>query len=173
MTDGTPTLDERTLSALLEDLGVPHQLIEVPGHSRTAHEAAAELRVPVGQIVKSLVCRADEELLVVLIPGDRALSLTKLRELTGTRRCRLAPRQQVESATGYAVGGVAPIGLAQRLRVLGDERLRELDAVYCGGGSVRHMLLIDPSDLERIAAVEWADLSDDNVTDRPDEVGRE
>jgi Cys-tRNA(Pro) deacylase len=151
--------DENTLSQMLERMGVPHELIEVPGTSRTAADAAAELDVPVSLIVKSLLCLADDALVLAMVPGDRELDLEKLRQLTGARRCRLAPRDEVESATGYAVGAVAPVGLTDQVRVMGDERLRHLGAVYCGGGSARHMLHIGTDILASIARVEWVDLS--------------
>lgn len=150
--------DERSLVRLLNAAGVPHELIEVDDYARTAEEAAQNLEAPLASIVKSLVCVAEGLPLVAMIPGDRALSFEKLDRALGLTGSKLAGRRVVERATGYVVGGVAPIGLPADVPVVGDASILSLDTLFCGAGSLRHMLRIAPGDLVRVVSVEWTDL---------------
>ena len=151
--------DNLTLHAYLLAAGVDHRLIEVAGEARTAAAAAEQLGVGLGAIVKSLVCVAGDETVIVLVPGDRELSLTRLERALQVTHARLASRREVEAATGYPVGGVAPLAHPRVLPVLGDDSLCALDVVYCGGGTHHHMLQITVRDLERLAAVRWQTLT--------------
>jgi prolyl-tRNA editing enzyme YbaK/EbsC (Cys-tRNA(Pro) deacylase) len=137
---------------------VPHELISVGAFARTAEEAARNLDAPLSSIVKSLVCVAGEEPLVALVPGDRVLSFEKLDRALGTKGAKLAGRRLVERATGYAVGAVAPIGLPPNMRLIGDTSLLDVPTVFCGAGSIHHMLRIDTAVLARVVEVHWADI---------------
>jgi Cys-tRNA(Pro) deacylase len=152
-------MDETSLARYLTSLEISHEIILVDGSTRTAADAASQLGVPLAHIVKSLVCRTEGGPVLALVPGDRDLSLEKLSDAWGHDRVKLASRRQVEQATGYVVGAVAPVGLASPLPVLADVSLRSLREVYCGGGSTRHMLRISVADLERVTQLEWRELA--------------
>ncbi len=151
--------DEITLRAYLRNAQVLHELIEIDGSTRTAREAAAALGAPLCAIVKSLECLSDGRPVVALVPGDQSLSLTKLSRELDSHTVTLAAGRIVRKATGYPVGGVAPLAHARQVPVYGDARILEHDQVYCGAGSVRHMLRIGTADLSHLAAVTWTDLS--------------
>jgi Cys-tRNA(Pro) deacylase len=151
--------DNQTLHAYLLAAGVDHRLIETPAETKTAAAAAGVLGVQLGAIVKSLVCVAEQATVIVLVPGDRELSLSSLARVLQTPDVHLAPRRVVERATGYPVGGVSPLAHPQVLPVFGDDSLRTLEVVYCGGGTHHHMLEIAVRDLERLAAVRWETLT--------------
>lgn len=153
-----PRSDERTLSALLQSAGVPHEFIDVGDYARTAQEAADRLGAPLSAIVKSLVCEADGSPIVALVPGDKALSFERLGAVAGACAVRLAGRRKVQEASGYAVGAVAPVGLPAHLSVYGHISILDAAAVYCGAGSDHHMFRIAPGDLQTLARVVWADI---------------
>lgn len=155
-----PRSNEKTLSVILQAAGIPHELIDVGAFARTAQEAADNLAAPLSAIVKSLVCVADGMPLVALVPGHRTLSFSRLMQVTGAAAAGLAGRRVVETVSGYAVGTVAPVGLPSGLPVYGDASLRELETIFCGAGSDRHMLRLSPRDLERLTSIVWADLCD-------------
>jgi Cys-tRNA(Pro)/Cys-tRNA(Cys) deacylase len=113
----------------------------------------------VSLVVKSLLCQERAGNVLALVPGDRSLSLQKVQAITRLEGLKLASREHVESVTGYAAGAVSPLGMATEMPVWADSRLRALPYVYCGGGSRFHMLRISVPDLERLAALAWADLS--------------
>lgn len=150
--------DETTVSAVLTAAAVTHEIVATHGYARTAAEAAEGLGVPVSSIVKSLVCVADGSPVVALVPGDRDLSFAKLATLAGADDVRLASRRLVEKASGYPVGGVAPVGLPANLRVFGDSAILSADVVFCGAGSDRHMLRVAGRDLARHASVTWGEI---------------
>lgn len=154
----SPRSDEKSLAQVLRTAGIPHDLVDVGDYARTADEAARNLGSPLSAIVKSLVCAADDRPVLALVPGDRALSFEKLRRLVGAQSVKLAARRVVERASGYAVGAVAPIGLPPGLRVYGELSIRDLHSVYCGAGSVRHMVRLSPRDLDLVTSITWADL---------------
>ena len=152
--------DNRTLHKYLFEAGVDHLLTEVTGEARTASAAAESLGVEPGKVVKSLVCVAGDDTVIALVPGDRELSLARLAVVLGVPDVRLASRRVVERTTGYRVGGVAPLAHSHPLPVWGDDSLRLLEVVFCGGGTPHHLLRIGVRDLERLAGVRWARLTD-------------
>ena len=150
--------DQTTLAALLTEAGAVFEIVDV-GPCHTAAEAARALCVPLGHVVKSLVCIADGAPVVALVTGDRTLSYEGLRRAAGADDVSLAPRRVVKSATGYDVGAVAPLGHPVQLALYADLAVKDLPVAFFGAGSHRHMLRLQPPDLERLCRVEWADLT--------------
>lgn len=115
----------------LHERGLEAEVQELADSTRTAAEAAAAVGVEVGQIVKSLVFVADGgEPFLVLCAGDRRVD-------TGTfgRDVRAAKADEVRSATGFAIGGVPPLGHDQPLRTVVDDSLLRFDTVWCAAGT--------------------------------------
>ena len=149
--------DQTTLAALLSESGIMFEIVDV-GPCHTAAEAAQALGVPLGHVVKSLVCVADGTPVIALLTGDRTLSYQGLGRAAGADDVSLAPRRVVKSATGYEVGAVAPLGHPVQLALYADLAVKDLPVAFFGAGSHRHMLRLQPLDLERLCHVEWADL---------------
>jgi prolyl-tRNA editing enzyme YbaK/EbsC (Cys-tRNA(Pro) deacylase) len=98
----------------LQELGVDAEVRELADSTRTAREAADAVGVEVGQIVKSLVLVDTEKL------GERV---------------RQAKGDEVREATGFAIGGVPPLGHERPLRTIVDASLRRFETVWCAGGT--------------------------------------
>jgi prolyl-tRNA editing enzyme YbaK/EbsC (Cys-tRNA(Pro) deacylase) len=98
----------------------------LPDSTRTAAEAAAACGCEVGQIVKSLVFVVGEEPTMVLCAGDR-----RVTAIDG----RPASADEVRAATGFAIGGVPPLGHDTDLPTIVDESLRRFDRVWCAAGT--------------------------------------
>ncbi len=96
--------------------------------ARTAEEAAAAVGCEVGQIVKSLVFMRDEEPVMVLCAGDRRVDARRL----GLGR---ASAEQARAATGFAIGGIPPLGHDAELDTLIDTSLRRFTTVWCAAGT--------------------------------------
>lgn len=103
---------------------------ELADSTRTAAEAAAAVGCEVGQIVKSLLFVVKGKPLLVLCAGDRRVDLAKLGESAAQAR-----PDQVKSATGYAIGGVPPLGHTHELPTVVDETLRRFETVWCAAGT--------------------------------------
>jgi prolyl-tRNA editing enzyme YbaK/EbsC (Cys-tRNA(Pro) deacylase) len=100
----------------------------LPDSTRTADEAAAAVGCEVGQIVKSLVFMRDEEPVIVLCAGDRRVATKRLG-------LRAATAEEARAGTGFAIGGIPPLGHDRPLDTLIDESLRRFETVWCGAGS--------------------------------------
>jgi prolyl-tRNA editing enzyme YbaK/EbsC (Cys-tRNA(Pro) deacylase) len=130
---------DRVRSTLIA-AGVGDVIIELPTSARTAQMAADALSqhlntpVPVGAIVKSLVFVADAQPVLVLVAGDRRGDPDKLRAATGASTVAIADAETVRSATGFAIGGVPPLGHSGGLPVMIDRSLGRFETVYAAAG---------------------------------------
>lgn len=111
----------------------------LPEDARTAELAAAALGIEVGAIANSLVFRAafadgTERALLALTSGAHRANTTTLAELAGAERVGRADPEFVKTWTGQAIGGVAPVGHAQRILTLVDTSLAAHDRVWAAAG---------------------------------------
>ena len=116
--------------ARLRELGLDAEVRELADSTRTAREAADAVGVEVGQIVKSLVFVDQQSPLLCLCAGDRRVDTEKLG--TGVRQ---AKGDEVREATGFAIGGVPPLGHERPVRTVVDASLRRFETVWCAGGT--------------------------------------
>jgi prolyl-tRNA editing enzyme YbaK/EbsC (Cys-tRNA(Pro) deacylase) len=126
----------------LHELGLDVEVRELSESTRTAADAAAAVGVDVGQIVKSLVFVDGEEPLLVLCAGDRRVDVDKLG--TNVRQARGA---EVRDATGFAIGGVPPLGHARSVRTVVDESLRRFNSVWCAAGTPNAVFRVETNAL--------------------------
>jgi prolyl-tRNA editing enzyme YbaK/EbsC (Cys-tRNA(Pro) deacylase) len=118
-----------TAAKLQERLAARGLEIEVqvlPDSTRTAAEAAAACGCEVGQIVKSLVFVVDGTATMVLCSGDRRVTAVDGRPATAG---------EARAATGFAIGGIPPLGHDTNLPTIVDESLRRFDRVWCAAGT--------------------------------------
>jgi prolyl-tRNA editing enzyme YbaK/EbsC (Cys-tRNA(Pro) deacylase) len=123
----------------------------------TAHEAATAIGTSVARIVKSLVFLAGDEFILVLASGPNRVDTSALERLLGQPVTR-ADADSVRGATGFAVGGVPPLGLAQPLPVYIDRDLHQYDQVWASAGTPHSVFAIAPNDLTRLTGGTVADL---------------
>jgi prolyl-tRNA editing enzyme YbaK/EbsC (Cys-tRNA(Pro) deacylase) len=118
------------LQARLHDLGLDVEIRELSDSTRTAQEAADAVGAELGQIVKSLVFMDGNGALLCLCAGDRRVDTSKLGD-----EARQAKPDEVRGATGFAVGGVPPLGHDRPVRTVVDESLRRFETLWCAGGT--------------------------------------
>lgn len=133
------------------------RLEEFGSATPTARDAARAAGCTLEQVVKSLVVMCDESSVVTLVPGDRRADLAKIAGAAGAARARIASRTEVETATGFAPGAVAPFPLPNVGRVFIDRTLLAHDTVWIGAGSPTHLAAVRPTDLLRLARAEPID----------------
>jgi prolyl-tRNA editing enzyme YbaK/EbsC (Cys-tRNA(Pro) deacylase) len=126
-------------------LGVTVQML--PASTRTAPEAAAAVGCEVGQIVKSLVFMRDGQPVMVLCAGDRRVAADRLG-------LRAASAEEARAGTGFAIGGIPPLGHDQPLETLIDGSLRRFETVWCAAGTPHAVFEADTEAL--IAAIPGA-----------------
>ena len=124
----------------------------------TAVDAAAAIGTTVGRIVKSLVFMAGDRAILVLAAGPNRVDVAKVARLVG-QPIRRANADQVRQWTGYAIGGVPPIGHAAPLETLVDQDLLDYDIVWAAAGTPNTVFAIDPAELVRITGAHVADVA--------------
>ena len=145
----------------LRRLGIGHEIREMPESTRSAPEAAAAIGCHVAQIVKSLVFRAVErdDPVLVLSSGSVRVDEAKLAAAVG-EPVEQASGKFVRERTGFAIGGVAPIGHAQPLSVYMDETLLDHDEVWAAAGTPRSVFRTTPQELQQMTKAKVADLAE-------------
>ena len=151
------------VAAFLRTAGAEARLEELESGTATAEDAARAAGCPIGQIVKSIVVLCDDHPVVALVPGDRRADLAKIARATGAVKARIARGSEVEEATGFSPGAVAPFPLPNVDRVLIDQSLLGHDTVWVGAGSATHMAAMNPSVLVRLARAQPTDAVQDSV----------
>jgi prolyl-tRNA editing enzyme YbaK/EbsC (Cys-tRNA(Pro) deacylase) len=146
------------VSSFLREAGVEARIHEFPDGTASAQDAADAIGCELGQIVKSLVFVCDEQPVVALVPGDRRGDPAKVAQAVDASEARVAKAQEVEDATGFAPGAVAPFPLPGIEAVLMDRALYHHDIVWAGAGSSHHIMGISPTDLGRLARVRPMDV---------------
>jgi prolyl-tRNA editing enzyme YbaK/EbsC (Cys-tRNA(Pro) deacylase) len=149
------------VAAYLRSAGAEARLEELEAGTATAADAARAVGCPIGQIVKSIVVLCDGRPVLVLVPGDRRADLTKIANAAGAVEARVARGSEVEQATGFAPGAVAPFPLPNVDRVLVDQSLLAHETVWVGAGSETHVAAINPSVLVRLARAQPMDAVQD------------
>ena len=136
------------VAAALDDLGLGGRARELPESTRTAAEAGAAVGCEVGQIVKSLVFRvpATDEAVLVLAPGSTRVDVGRLESVVGS------PVEQgsgafVRERTGFAIGGVAPVGLTAPVRTYVERGVLAWPRVWAAAGSPRTVFDATPDEL--------------------------
>lgn len=147
----------------LKMLGVDTEITHYPQGTRTAADAAAAIGVPLGSIVKSLVFTVDGEPLLVLVAGDRRADTAKLARLLGVskNRIRFADADAVRAATGFAIGGVPPVGHENNMPTLIDETLSRFEVVHAAAGTPRANFPIPFAQLVEVTGGQIADVVED------------
>jgi prolyl-tRNA editing enzyme YbaK/EbsC (Cys-tRNA(Pro) deacylase) len=142
----------------LREAGLDAAVVELPDSARTAEEAAAAVGTTVGSIVKSLVFSAAGEPVLALVSGANRLDTEKLSALAGAPVGR-ADAEAVRAATGFAIGGIPPLGHATPLRTWCDRGLLAHETVWAAAGTPHAVFAIAPAALVRASGAVVADLA--------------
>ena len=136
----------------LKALGFANQVVELPDSTRTAVEAAQAVGCRVEQIVKSLVFKGalSGKPILVIACGANRVDEKRLAELAGEAVVRPAA-DYVRQHTGFAIGGVPPMGHQERLVAFIDEDLLGFEEIWAAAGTPRAVFKLSPSELVNMA----------------------
>ena len=135
-------------------------MLDVSDGTRTAADAAAAAGCHIDQIAKSIIFqRVDSEIPVLfLTAGGNRVDGEKAAQVAGVALKR-ADAAAVRSYTGFAIGGVSPIGHLNPIDAFWDPRLSEFDVIYGAAGTPRHIFPVSPDDLLRITNAQPAEFT--------------
>ncbi|WP_374324304.1 YbaK/EbsC family protein [Azonexus sp.] len=147
---------------LLTEAGLATTVVEFEQPTRTSAEAAAAIGCSIAEIAKSIVFRGKEsgQAVLVVASGDNRVCERKVAALVGEKLGR-ADADFVRAATGYAIGGVAPLAHAQPVRLLLDRDLQRFKQVWAAAGTPYSVFPLTPAQLATITAADWLDIRQD------------
>ncbi len=151
------------LKEFLRRGGAWHRFVAKPETIHTA-DAAEATGIDLHSITKNLVSITDMgENVVLIVPGDRRVSLRMAAEALGVKNVGLMSFEDAEAASGYPPGATPSLGYKKRMRVVVDSELTELETIYCGGGSRDQLLEVRVEDVIRLNDAVVAPISEAGV----------
>jgi prolyl-tRNA editing enzyme YbaK/EbsC (Cys-tRNA(Pro) deacylase) len=138
------------VQAALEKANLVAEVKELSESTRTAAEAASALGCTVGQIAKSLIfTAASGEAILVIASGINRVNESKVKEIIG-EPIKKATAEFVLEKTGYAIGGVPPVGHIETLKTLIDQDIFQYENIWAAAGTGHAVFCLTPADLERV-----------------------
>jgi prolyl-tRNA editing enzyme YbaK/EbsC (Cys-tRNA(Pro) deacylase) len=150
---------ERVTEAARE-AGMEIEIMRMGASTRTAEEAAEQCGCAVDQIVKSLIFQGPHsgELYLFLLAGSNRLDLVKAATLAGEELQRADPRI-IRERTGFAIGGVSPIGHLIEIATFADRNLMEHSRVWAAAGAHDAVFAAEPQALIAAAKARICDIA--------------
>ena len=124
------------VQSFLANAGIVSQIVALSDSARTAAEAAESLGIEVGQVASSIVFKLPNETALLVITSGRHRVDTKLvATALGVEKLHRADADFVRDSSGFAIGGVSPVGwINQPAVILIDEALNDYEVVWTAAG---------------------------------------
>jgi Cys-tRNA(Pro) deacylase len=135
----------------LQALGLTCEVVQMQATTRTAEDAARAVGCEIGQIVKSLVFegkRSHQPILVVASGANRVNEKMLGRQIS--EPVKMANAEFVRKTTGFAIGGVPPVGHRHPITVFIDEDLLAYAEIWAAAGTPRAVVKLTPDELKMI-----------------------
>ena len=135
----------------LKVLGLELQVVELQQTTRTSADAARAVGCEVGQIAKSLIFKGQrtQRPILVIASGSNRVNEKRVGELISEPLGK-ADADFVRQKTGFVIGGVPPVGHAERLDLFIDEDLLRYSEIWAAAGTPNAVFKLTPSDLVRM-----------------------
>ena len=145
------------VQVLLREAGLEAEVVEFAETTRSAAEAASQIGCSLAQIAKSLVFRgkASSRPVLVIASGANRVDEKAVEGLLGEKIGK-ADADFVRDKTGYAIGGVAPLGHAAKPATFIDEDLLALGVIWAAAGTPFSVFRLTPAELVRLTGGEVA-----------------
>jgi prolyl-tRNA editing enzyme YbaK/EbsC (Cys-tRNA(Pro) deacylase) len=150
MTEALSSSAQKVQDAL-KALGFSCDVLELPGSTRTSIEAAQAIGCRVEQIAKSIVFQGKRtgRPILVIASGTNRVNDKKLRKLVD-EPVRIADADFVREQTGFAIGGVPPVGHVKPLEIFIDEDLLQYDEIWAAAGTPHAVFKFSPGELQNL-----------------------
>jgi len=149
---------KRVRAALNAD-GLSLEIREMP-LARTAKDAATAIDCDVDQIAKSIIFCGDQSGLAILFltAGTNQVDPTRAAALAGEPLGK-ADAALIRAQTGFAIGGVSPVGHLTPIRAFLDPRLTDFDTIWAAAGTPHHVFSVSPAQMLQISGAQLADFT--------------
>ena len=156
MAKGTPATLALTKARVAFTL---HEYDYDPNAERIGMQAAEALGVSPARLLKTLMAKAGNAIVCVLVPSDQEVSLKKLAAAAGAKDAAMLAAHEAERITGYRVGGISPFGQKKRVRVFVDDAALAQASIIVNGGRRGLQIALAPTDLVRLLEATAVDLT--------------
>ncbi|MGH1355694.1 MAG: YbaK/EbsC family protein [Thalassovita sp.] len=149
----------KRVARALDELGIEAEIKEL-GLARTAQQAADVAGCDVDQIAKSMIFRgeASGEAILFLTAGGNQVDTDKASAIAGEPLGK-ADAALIRKQTGFAIGGVAPVGHLNPIRAFLDPRLLEFPTIWAAAGTPHHIFELNSEKLSEITSAQAADFT--------------
>lgn len=137
----------------IKSLGFDYTVVEHAGSTRTAQEAAERAGCELGQIVKSLIFmgKLTGKPILVLTSGANRVDEKRISRYAG-EAIRRADADFVRTVTGFAIGGVPPVGHPQKMETYLDEDFLQYETIWAAAGTPNAIFELKTSDLQKMTS---------------------
>ncbi len=159
MTENQLSSSAQKVQQVLDAFGLKLQVMEMPDSTRTAHDAAQAIGCLVGQIVKSLVFKTKRSRrpILVVASGQNRVDERKLEALLQEPLGK-ADADFVRQQTGFAIGGVPPVGHVEPIETFVDKDLLQYESIWAAAGTPRAVFRLTPAELVKITGGKVVDI---------------
>lgn len=148
----------KRVRAALDAAGLPDTVQETP-LARTAKDAAEAIGCKVDQIAKSIIfADANGKAVLFLTAGGNTVDIAKASELAGGALTK-ADAALIRAQTGFAIGGVSPVGHLNPIRAWMDPKLLEFDQIWAAAGTPHHVFGVAPAVLQKLSDAQVSDFN--------------
>ncbi|MEO0666897.1 MAG: YbaK/EbsC family protein [Pseudomonadota bacterium] len=147
----------KRVRAALEAAGIDTEIVETP-LARTAADAAAAIGCEIDQIAKSIIFRGEVSgnAILFLTAGGNKVDPARAATVSGEALGK-ADAALVRAQTGFAIGGVSPVGHFNPIRAFADTRLMDFDVIWAAAGTPHHVFRSTPAELLQISGAQPAE----------------
>jgi len=135
---------------ILKEFNQSLKIIILKNSAKTAEQAAEALSCNVGAIVKSLVFKNENGFTLCLVSGDKRCSLKNLKKIKNQKDISMASPEEVNTQTGYTIGGVSPVGHLKVMDIYIDKSLKKFNDLYAAAGHPNCVFKINLEDLIKL-----------------------
>ncbi len=141
----------QSVQDVLNKKGITAKVVELPASTRTAEDAAKTIGCTVAQIVKSLIFRTKHtnRPILVLASGPNRVNEKLITQAVGEEITK-ADADFTRDVTGFAIGGIPPVGHKQQIETFIDEDLLKLGELWAAAGTPNAVFSLDASNLENL-----------------------
>ncbi len=143
----------KKVQAALKAHNLSCEVVQMKDTTRSAADAARAVGCEVGQIVKSLIFEGENSHQPILVTTSGANRVNEQAIANNVSEpVKMATPDYVRQMTGFAIGGVAPVGHDRPLKIFIDEDLLQYDEIWAAAGTPHAVFKLTPGDLKTITA---------------------
>ena len=151
----------KRVKAALEAANLDVKIMETSSDTRTAQQAADVAGCHVDQIAKSIIFKGEQSgtAILFLTAGGNRVDADKASKVAGEPLGK-ANAALIRAQTGFAIGGVSPLGHLNPIKAYLDPRLTQFDTIWAAAGTPHHIFPVAPDQLIKVTGAQRADFTD-------------